>query len=816
MENLEQTRRQRLKEAVRSGSAEIVCRLLKTEKECWEDINFRNLLLAEAIERGQCATVELLIQRDFTANGCHQEEHHLHRAVRRSRSDVIKVLVRCGADVNAQNEVTGKTALHLTAASIVGASCEDVLNLLLAEDVNSGNDAHERQSNDCRNINEMYFDSPISLNGSRKNLSSNKDKDLVYFDCNSSHSFNNINNIPNDKKMRDDIGCVRYKDKTCHRSDNYRKSNFLESKDKIQGNTALHVACAYNNADAALCLLRHGANPNPLNDYGDTPLAKLLQPVTRKGGDSHNRSRLTLARRLVALGLVVSCGDGAVAKRRNPSTDNGDRECSGGDNRCSGNGNVILENNLCAGIQKLDIESSYRIGNRIIDGEYSACFRSGKTCQLKVHVENDKNDNRIFHCITSVEESNVVKEKDGRGCDWISDGSGPSALASIQPGVQSKYRDIKLAKGQIGQGYEGKITSLRKILPEGIMANSNQSKNVTSGWGVSTHDTAIVARNVGNGSCDRKTVALSLGSSKSRSAPLSREESEAQLAALCDFPSNETMVAEARSPSIFQTIDSPAFGKRFELKQGSSSRQDSNPKFARQPCSQTRSQQSREVKAGSGPVIKSATSEAGDCVKQSFRKDSTSRGYGCLVSSRCTNGTGAADHALNVGGRLGQNISAGSMRSLGSCVNIVNADISNSFQETNYRTGQGSSSPARITELKSERGSRTANLAGPEKVVTENMQKLTQSHALGDQTLPNNSISDLSCRPLTFRYPSREDRIRLRFQRLLGEISVTLTLRQLCRLAILKSLVGKNVSTSIEQLGLPLLMRRFLLSDDLF
>ncbi|XP_005091895.2 uncharacterized protein LOC101849903 [Aplysia californica] len=78
----------------------------------------------------------------------------------------------------------------------------------------------------------------------------------------------------------------------------------IEERDRVHGNTPLHDACAYCNGDAALALFKRGAEFNAVNQMGKTPLAKLLETVTR-ADDFTNRSRLDLAEELVRLGFAI-------------------------------------------------------------------------------------------------------------------------------------------------------------------------------------------------------------------------------------------------------------------------------------------------------------------------------------------------------------------------------------------------------------------------------------------------------------------------------------------------------------------------------
>ncbi|XP_059150962.1 ankyrin repeat and EF-hand domain-containing protein 1-like [Physella acuta] len=78
----------------------------------------------------------------------------------------------------------------------------------------------------------------------------------------------------------------------------------VNARDAIQGSTPLHVACAYCNRAAVLTLLIRDAEFNAVNHCRQTPLSKLLEPVT-KADDFHNTSRLILARELVSFGLIL-------------------------------------------------------------------------------------------------------------------------------------------------------------------------------------------------------------------------------------------------------------------------------------------------------------------------------------------------------------------------------------------------------------------------------------------------------------------------------------------------------------------------------
>ncbi|KAH9503401.1 hypothetical protein Btru_072916 [Bulinus truncatus] len=79
----------------------------------------------------------------------------------------------------------------------------------------------------------------------------------------------------------------------------------IEAKDRVQGNTPMHVACIYCNRDAIMALFRHGAKINPVNDFSETPLDKVLG-VVKRNVDFHDKTRLELANDLILLGFKIS------------------------------------------------------------------------------------------------------------------------------------------------------------------------------------------------------------------------------------------------------------------------------------------------------------------------------------------------------------------------------------------------------------------------------------------------------------------------------------------------------------------------------
>ncbi|KAH9503397.1 hypothetical protein Btru_072909 [Bulinus truncatus] len=79
----------------------------------------------------------------------------------------------------------------------------------------------------------------------------------------------------------------------------------IEAKDRVQGNTPMHVACIYCNRDAIMALFKHGAKINPVNDFSEMPLDKVLG-VVKRNVDFHDKTRLELAKDLILLGFKIS------------------------------------------------------------------------------------------------------------------------------------------------------------------------------------------------------------------------------------------------------------------------------------------------------------------------------------------------------------------------------------------------------------------------------------------------------------------------------------------------------------------------------
>ncbi|CAL1538052.1 unnamed protein product [Lymnaea stagnalis] len=204
------------REAVRNGAVNVIASLLPLVKKLIATNDsvtgagdYMDELVAEAIDRRQCAVLRLLLNNGADPGGAYRNKSHLIRAVTADDPELTKDLLHFGADVNV-HEVNSKTALHVASAH----SSRDVMELLV------------------------------------------------------------------------DQGCR------------------LEARDGIQGSTPLHVACTYCNRDAVLVLVEKGAEFNAVSDFGDTPLAKLLGPVT-KAKDFHSEARLRLAEELVGLEFVL-------------------------------------------------------------------------------------------------------------------------------------------------------------------------------------------------------------------------------------------------------------------------------------------------------------------------------------------------------------------------------------------------------------------------------------------------------------------------------------------------------------------------------
>ncbi|KAL8602151.1 hypothetical protein ACOMHN_007420 [Nucella lapillus] len=82
----------------------------------------------------------------------------------------------------------------------------------------------------------------------------------------------------------------------------------VTARDRVQGNTPLHTACAQHQESSILPLLQSGAWINDLNRRGETPLHCLLRyacPSPRRR-DFHAQSRQSLARCLIHVGGHVT------------------------------------------------------------------------------------------------------------------------------------------------------------------------------------------------------------------------------------------------------------------------------------------------------------------------------------------------------------------------------------------------------------------------------------------------------------------------------------------------------------------------------
>lgn len=90
----------------------------------------------------------------------------------------------------------------------------------------------------------------------------------------------------------------------------------VTSRDTVHGNTPLHVACAQMKEETVVRLIQAGAWLNAENSRGEAPLCSLLKHACGPSNDFHAKSRQTLARRLVELGMRLTSQGRACAERR--------------------------------------------------------------------------------------------------------------------------------------------------------------------------------------------------------------------------------------------------------------------------------------------------------------------------------------------------------------------------------------------------------------------------------------------------------------------------------------------------------------------
>ena len=786
-------------------------------------------------------------QFGFDVGGRHHDAPHLQRAISRGHGDIVKLLVHSGADVTAQNEVTGKTSLHVAAASNNASSCDDILDFLVAcsqiyelrsDNIrsNKGNNCdiprgpmHLREKVDFlgRNLNMPDTHSPVD-HRLRSRRNTNNAEDMVN---NNNNNNNNIENYCFNKAFAIS-GSHDGKHRRGH-SERFSNRDFLETRDKIQGNTALHVACSYNNDKAALCLLRHGANPNPLNFHGDTPLARLLQPVSRRTDDSHNRSRLVLARRLVALGLVVE---------KKQSSD-------------------------CATSMRKGINFGTGSG-RVTSGCGSARAKHGPgSGKIVSSHDGDKKD---------TEEQNVNIDSDNNN--------------SME--VERIFAEAKAENAGVGQRYKDDYSK------ELGVTSGKERPTAYAISGARDHCTAALG---GDSTACRRTPESMSQLRTSKPQPPSREDLEAQLEALCVFQAAESPQTDPeRTSSSSENFRS----EKFPIPDPSRSsrvsrhRDSSRPHFSRLPESGYPSLESESQKV-EGKETRLCDAAARRQSEGDSNHSSTERRRPALSDSSLQDltkskqfykrrETPSAKHSSNKFSKSNREwfhqtqayvknqnspLSAmpdekaktknASMRSQNKQNLAVDLDEQGNYLMTSSKSGHkkspSSASPLSLHSLEDDVSrlqlrdarrrprSRQESLSFAER--SQSLPQNTETRSLNnssrfatsaassvvcltesevplmplskvsqqkDQDTAGGNSSTAEVQTERFRFPSRDERIRLRFKRLLGELSATLTLQQLCRLAILRSLTGKSVAGSVDKLGLPVLMQKFLLRDDLF
>ena len=822
------------------------------------------------------------IQHGFNAGGDHHGTPHLHRAVSRGCDDIIKVLVHSGAEVTAENELTGKTSMHVAAASSNVTSCEDILEFLIA----MSRDNVFSSNGDGGKIRRPfeYRKRDVGLTGGclyKESGFLNQNLDLAKFtrgdDPSTSWrsnikireiSVDNHDALQTDNNNNGASSCMNGQQKRDH-SCKVLNFNPLETADRVQGNTALHVACAYNNEAAVLCLLRHGANPNPLNYHGDTPLAKLLQPVTRRADDCHNRSRLALARRLVALGLVVEKkGRSGFAVDEDNMPGVNEITCSPRSGRVtSGSGSAKVTNGLENGRANMT-DKSVKDAESIKDDssggfELDLFFDEAKSKNADFGVKSirdytntlgvsyGKEQNIICGELTGLhgyaasgvsDKCSSVREKNGcrRGVGSACVLKVPYPKLKSQEEIEAQLE--ALCEFQASEPSEPVSPSLLcetenvsqdtrctenslQLNERAIGQNASLSSNLPKVSKLRNTSLRLERLKIADTSQDKpkkniqRADAAGVGANEYRRRIQSDVTPQAEAANKSsnddrkDMPSFKTNKHSATNPKV----------ARYLLGQGQVPVKDKNSRISTHTNSKPADALVHQKEQNSNPC----TGSQKDHLLTSANSQHKGSNFGMHVLT--SEGVKTASFQNKETGRRRQS-ARGMLKSpvcLGQQIGVSSTEHEAAAAP---RSGRSHSSSHMIeTHISSGRTRHRSSVStrGLSQEIVSTRAHLQEIQGAPSNSRDNDSVNraEETARVETpavqpkkdrFRFPSRDERIRLRFKRLLGELSATLTLQQLCRLAILRSLTGKSVTGSVDKLGLPVLMQNFLLRDDLF
>ncbi|KAL7307100.1 hypothetical protein TKK_0000833 [Trichogramma kaykai] len=178
----------------------------------------------------------------------------LHLALQNGHQEVVKLLLRSGADPNSYN-AEGETPLHIVG---MGYCKHDFVNALFE----FGSDGYQPPKIDAR---DNEGDTPLHLAVRYGQL--NATESLLLRDANP-NSLNNDGETPLHLICKGDGMFLELFFQINH---DLERTLRVDARDKL-GNTALHYAIYSQKLEMAKLLLLNGANPNLANEEGTTPL----------------------------------------------------------------------------------------------------------------------------------------------------------------------------------------------------------------------------------------------------------------------------------------------------------------------------------------------------------------------------------------------------------------------------------------------------------------------------------------------------------------------------------------------------------------
>jgi ankyrin repeat protein len=203
-------------------------------------------ILVDAVLSGDLPMVETLLTGMNPNKQVNAMGTLLHVAVTSKNLDAVELILKKGADINAKNKVKGETALHIAAK----LNDTDIAKFLIIH----GADIHSV---------DTLTNTP--LHKAAKSGQAAMVKLLVDAGADV-HAVNQGNDTALHLTVQADNGMQAAQILLAHGAD-------VDAKGSGSMKTPLHFAAFYGKDKMVRMLLNHGANPNIVNGFGETPLS---------------------------------------------------------------------------------------------------------------------------------------------------------------------------------------------------------------------------------------------------------------------------------------------------------------------------------------------------------------------------------------------------------------------------------------------------------------------------------------------------------------------------------------------------------------